>query len=120
MMMPPPPPPAGGGKMKEGEKLKTPPKPATEEVRLPAPATLVVTLPAAAKLVIDDTVTTSTSGTRVFASPALEPGKDFAYTLKGELVRDGQTFKTTKVVTVRAGEETQVQLDFPTAAVAQR
>jgi uncharacterized protein (TIGR03000 family) len=104
---------------KEGEKIPVPPK-AKTEADVAAPATLVVTLPAEAKLLIDDKATVSTSGTRVFASPTLEPGKEFAYTLKGELVRDGRTFTTTKEVIVRAGEEIQVQLEFPTVSVAQK
>jgi uncharacterized protein (TIGR03000 family) len=77
-----------------------------------APATIVVTLPADAKLMIDDTVTTSTSGTRVFASPTLEPGKEYFYTLKAEMNQDGKTVSTTKRVSVRAGQETRVSLDF--------
>ncbi len=87
---------------------------------VPAPATIVVSLPAEAKLLIDDAATISTSETRVFASPTLEPGKDFSYTLKGELVRDGRTLSTSRRVSVRAGEETRVQLDFPADSVAQR
>jgi len=108
-------------KKEGGEKLKTPPKPAsTEEAVAPAPAKIVVSLPAEAKLSIDDHMTTSTSGTRVFASPSLEPGKEFFYTLKGELVRDGRTVSTSKTIAVRAGEEIQVQLDIPTEGVSQR
>jgi uncharacterized protein (TIGR03000 family) len=108
-------------KAPEGEKLKTPPRPkTTEEASLRAPATIVVSLPAAAKLAIDDTITTSTSGTRVFASPALERGKDFYYTLKGELLFDGRTLTASKQVKVRAGEESRVELEFPIATVAQR
>jgi len=105
---------------REGEKLKTPPKSGTEEASLSAPARIRVTLPAEAKLMIDDFVTTSTSSTRVFASPALERGQVFYYTLKGELLRDGQTLTSTKKVPVRAGQETQVQLDFASVVVAQK
>jgi uncharacterized protein (TIGR03000 family) len=110
--MPPPPPP--------GEKLQTPPKPKGEETAQAAPATLVVTLPAAAKLLIDDNVTSSTTGTRVFVSPALKPGKEFTYTLKGELTVDGQTLTAIQEVKVRAGQETRVRLEFPVATVALR
>src|SRR5262249_34337215 len=100
---------------------KTPPKPkAAQEAAIPAPATIVVSLPANARLLIDDSVTTSTTGTRVFASPALEPGKDFYYTLKGELRVDDRTLTASKPVKVRAGEETRVQLDFPSDSLVQR
>jgi uncharacterized protein (TIGR03000 family) len=110
MPMPPPP---------KGEQLKTPPKPA-KEVMVPAPATIVVSLPAEAKLMIDDHITQSTSTTRVFASPNLEAGREFYYTIRGELTLDGQTVTTSKRVAVHAGEETRIQLEFPAASVAQR
>ncbi len=87
---------------------------------VPAPATIVVSLPADAKLLIDDTATTSTSATRAFASPILELGKDYFYTLKAEVVRDGKSQSTTKRIAVRAGEETTVTLEFSEVAVAQR
>jgi uncharacterized protein (TIGR03000 family) len=56
----------------------------------------------------------------VFASPALEPGKEYFYTLKADLVQDGKTVSTTKQVYVRAGDESQVTLDFSDPTVAQR
>ena len=105
---------------REGEKLKTPPKSGTEEASLSAPARIRVTLPAEAKLMIDDFVTTSTSSTRVFASPALERGKVFYYTLKGELLRDGQTLTASKQVSLRAGQESRVAMEFPADTVASR
>ena len=78
-------------------------------------ATLVVTLPADAKLKIDDYQTVSTSGTRVFTTPALTPGKDYSYTLKAEVVRDGKTQSAEQIVKVRAGETTPVTLTIGTA-----
>jgi uncharacterized protein (TIGR03000 family) len=91
-----------------------------EEASVPAPATIVVNLPAEAKLSVDDHVTTSTSATRVFTSPNLTPGQDFSYTLTGEIVRDGKPVVATKRISVRAGEETRVSLEFPVASVASR
>jgi uncharacterized protein (TIGR03000 family) len=99
------PPPAKGG-----EQLKTPPKAVGSESA--APATVVVMLPGEAKLSIDGAATTSTSTRRVFVTPSLEPGQAYHYTLTGELVRAGQTVTATKQVEVRAGQETQVSLDF--------
>jgi uncharacterized protein (TIGR03000 family) len=96
------------------------PKKDGEGKEVAAPATIIVTLPADAKLTVDDNPTTSTSTTRVLVSPDLEPGKEFNYTLKGEIVRDGKTVVATQRITVRAGEETRVNLEFPTASVAQR
>jgi uncharacterized protein (TIGR03000 family) len=82
-------------------------------------ATIVVTLPADAKLTIDDNPTTSTSGSRVFVSPALPPGKEYHYTLKAEAVREGKPVKVERTIAVRAGETTPVTLTLPPAGVAQ-
>ncbi len=84
----------------------------------PAPVTLIVSLPADAQLTIDDRATVSTSETRTFVSPALEPGKSYVYTLKATVVRDGKAETVTKAVEVTAGQETRVSLTLPTATVA--
>jgi uncharacterized protein (TIGR03000 family) len=84
-----------------------------------APATIVVSLPAEAKLIIDDRTTVSTSAVRTFATPVLEAGKEYYYTLKAEVVRDGQTVTTTERVAVRAGQTSRISLDIPaTSGVA--
>jgi uncharacterized protein (TIGR03000 family) len=103
---------------KKPETVK-PPKAGTTTA-IPAPATIVVSLPADARLTVDDVVTKSTSATRTFSSPALETGRDFHYTLKAEVVRDGKTYTAIRRVAVRAGEETKVALDIPVETVAQR
>jgi uncharacterized protein (TIGR03000 family) len=97
--------------------LKTPPKPASAQVD--APATIYVTLPADAKLSIDDNVTSSTSTMRVFASPVLKTGMEYYYTLKGEVIRDGQPVTTTKQIAVHAGEEARVEMAFPATSLVQ-
>jgi len=79
----------------------------------PAPATIAVSLPADAKLFVDGKQTQSTSDRRTLISPALEPRKDFHYTLKAELLHNGRTMATSKEVTIRAGQETNVALNFP-------
>jgi len=86
----------------------------------PSPATIVVSLPAEAKLTIDDFVTSSTSERRVFVSPDLTPGKTYSYTFKAEVMRDNKPVTVSKEVTVRAGEETPVTIEFPAAVTAQR
>lgn len=85
------------------------------------PATFVVSLPAGAALFINDSPSQSTSAERSFITPALEPDRDYFYTLRAEWARDGDTLTATRRVTVRAGHETQVTLDFSEARVtAQR
>lgn len=81
-------------------------------------ATIVVTLPADARLAIDGEQTRSTSERRVFITPALENGKEFHYTLKAEVTRDGKTQSFVRQVKVVAGEETQVSIDLPPTTVA--
>jgi uncharacterized protein (TIGR03000 family) len=127
---PPVPPPDGGKPMPppDGGKPMPPPDDAPKpkvgtEANIPAPATIIVSLPADAKLMIDDFATKSTSASRVFTSPELNPAQAFSYTLKAEIVRNGQTLTATEQVSVRAGAETRVSLSaekFATAAVAQK
>jgi uncharacterized protein (TIGR03000 family) len=85
----------------------------------PSGAVIVVALPADATLTIDGEATVSTSEKRIFVSPALESGREFRYTLKAEVVRDGKKVVMQEIITVRAGEETKVTLE-PTTAVAER
>lgn len=93
------------------EKLKEMPKEKGKTgASLNQPATIVVELPADAKLLIDDAATRSTDTVRSFVTPELAPEKTFSYTLKAEIVRDGQTLTATQKVTVRAGEESRITL----------
>jgi len=102
----------------EPEKIGKPKAP-KKETRGPAAATIIVSLPADAKLIVDDTATTSTSASRVLTPPELEPGQDYHYNLKAEVVLDGKTVTVAKQVAVRAGEQTSVSL-FPETSLAQR
>ena len=91
-----------------------------EEARSAAPATIVVSLPADATLRVDNYTTVSKSATRVIVSPKLDAGKEFYYTLTGEIQRDGKPVVATKQINIRAGEETRVVLEFPAEAVASK
>ena len=62
----------------------------------------------------------STSATRLFVSPALPRDKTFFYTFSGEMVRDGETVSASKTVQVRAGQESNITLDFPATKVASK
>jgi len=106
----------------QGMPIVQPAAPATvtPEANAAAPARIVVQLPADAKLMVDDSATESTSAVRTFVTPALQPGKQFYYTLKAEISRDGRTLSADQRVTVRAGTQTNVTLQFPVASVAQR
>ena len=81
-------------------------------------ATLIVHLPEDATLTIDGEKTTSTSANRVFVSPPLEEGKEYAYTLKAQVVRDGKAQTVTERVTIRGGEVSRVELTEPATRLA--
>jgi uncharacterized protein (TIGR03000 family) len=102
------------------EGVKKMPKPDKTSEAAPPAATILVSLPADAKLSIDDSPTTSTGPSRVFVSPALAADRDFHYTLKAEVVRDGKPITMEKQVTVRAGRETPVTFTLPATGVASR
>jgi len=70
-------------------------------------------VPPGAKLTVNNKATRSSSTTRKFVSPPLQPGKDFYYTLKAEFRRDGQPVTVTKRIAVRAGQETLIELGSP-------
>jgi uncharacterized protein (TIGR03000 family) len=101
------------------EQLKKTPKPKDEEVSVPTPATIVVSLPANAKLTIDKDATTQTGSQRVFASPALAPGREYHYTLEARFEQEGKPIVLKQEVAVRAGMTTPVSFTAPTS-VAKR
>jgi uncharacterized protein (TIGR03000 family) len=78
-----------------------------------APAQIRVTLPENARLLVDSQTTTSTGVVRNLATPPLEGGSEFNYTLTASIMRDQKEIKLEKRVTVRAGETTEVSLEFP-------
>jgi uncharacterized protein (TIGR03000 family) len=84
-----------------------------------APATIEVSLPADASVTIDDTITESTSASRKFVTPPLDPDTEYNYTIKVEITRDGRDIIASKQITVRAGEIVKVAVRI-TEDVAQR
>ena len=84
----------------------------------PAPANLMVTLPADARLFVDGHETKSTTGQRLLTTPNLEPGREYHYTLRAEVTRDGQVQHVSQRITVRAGQETPVNLQIPDAVAS--
>jgi uncharacterized protein (TIGR03000 family) len=77
-----------------------------------APATIVVRLPADATLTIDGSATRSTASLRTFVSPPLQAGKEYQYTLRAEVMREGKKVERTRDVNVRAGQTSEVNFDF--------
>jgi uncharacterized protein (TIGR03000 family) len=81
-------------------------------------ATIQVDLPEDARLTFDGESTVSTGPYRVFVSPPLTRGREYSYTLRAERMRGGEATFLSKTITVRAGEETRVDLQrgYATAA----
>jgi uncharacterized protein (TIGR03000 family) len=83
-----------------------------------APARVTVNAPAGARIYVDGVRTAE----RSFNTPALQPGREYYYDLRVEMVRNGRAQSQARRVTVAAGR--QVTVDFtaapPPAGVARR
>jgi uncharacterized protein (TIGR03000 family) len=104
--------------MPKSEPLPDPKK--DKDKKTAAPATIVVSLPAGARLTVDGAPTNSTSENRTLVTPNLEFGSTYVYTMRAEIVRDGQAVVQVQTVNVRGGETSVVQFDFPAQVVASR
>jgi uncharacterized protein (TIGR03000 family) len=75
------------------------------------PAVLVVRVRAHAKVLVDGIATQQTGDLRRFASPPLEPGPNYTYTVAAVLEPNNYTKITrTRKVSVKPGQETEVDL----------
>lgn len=73
-------------------------------------ATITIKLPTDATLYVDDRRSPSKEPVRSFSTPPLPAGREYAYTIKAEVVRNGQPETLTQKVPFRAGE--RVVVDF--------
>ena len=121
--------PRGGGWFggSSGEPLKMPSDKKPEDKKpedtkpigaLGAPARIVVSMPADARFTIDDYTTPARSATHVIVSAPLGADETRTYSLRAEVVRDGQVQTIEKRVTVRSGDDTQVTLSLPTSVAS--
>jgi uncharacterized protein (TIGR03000 family) len=63
-------------------------------------------------LTFDGEATVSTGSSRLFITPPLKQGRDFHYTLEAKFIRNSKAEIAGRQITVRAGEETRVDLLF--------
>jgi uncharacterized protein (TIGR03000 family) len=77
----------------------------------PAYARVILTLPEGATLTVNGQRVEAAAGTQVFVTPDLEPGQDYYYTIRANVVQDGRTVAISRQVTVRAGQQSEVNLD---------
>ena len=102
---------------KGSEPVPTPKKTTAQSA---APATIIVSLPAEARLFVDGASTTSTSDRRTLVTPELAFGTTYAYTIRAEIVRDGQVQSQSQQVNVIGGQTANVQFNLSTQGVASR
>lgn len=90
----------------------------SDEVSNKVRSLLIVELPQDANLFINDTPTNVQSTRRVFQTPPLEQGYRYTYTLRAEVVRDGQTVSQEQTVSFRPGEEARANFSGLTPQAA--
>lgn len=83
--------------------------PVAATVAKPVASQVTVRLPANAKLYVNDDLCPLTSDTRSFQTPQLKGDKEYSYTLRAEVERNGQTFTESKKVVFTAGKPVSVE-----------
>lgn len=73
---------------------------------------LNVNVPAEAKVFVNGAATTSTGTQRQYISRGLNAGNRYAYEVKVEMIRDGQTVTENKSVTLGPGEQVNLAFNF--------
>lgn len=72
-------------------------------------ARVAVAVPEGAKLYVNDVECPASTSPRTFTTPKLEPGKQYYYTVRAEMVKDGQTETESRRIIVEAGKLTTVE-----------
>jgi uncharacterized protein (TIGR03000 family) len=80
-------------------------------------ARVTVIAPRGTKLTINDAAFT-VDGQRTFETPRLTPGQRYFYTVRAELIRDGQTVNETRRVDIQAGRSVTLDLTVPASTLA--
>jgi uncharacterized protein (TIGR03000 family) len=91
------------------EQLKEPKEKKTDEQTR---ARLTIDVPLDARVYLDGEPLKAPVATRVFLTPALNPGSTYFYDLRAEIERDGRTLVASQRVFIRAGQT--VNAAFPT------
>jgi uncharacterized protein (TIGR03000 family) len=74
-------------------------------------AQIIISVPATATVTFDGVTTKTTGEVRTFATPELETGKTFSYTVEAKFLKDDKEVVVTKTVEVTAGKTTKVDLN---------
>lgn len=78
----------------------------------PGKAYMVFHVPAEASIYLKGQKMTSNGALRTFNSPVLKTGQTYAYPIRVELVRNGQTLQAEGVQMVRAGDRVELQVNL--------
>jgi uncharacterized protein (TIGR03000 family) len=100
-----------------GPPSASPPK--TTDVSPDSSGVLTVWVPVDAKVTINGLETRSKGSRRQFISYGLQPGMNYKYVIKAEVVRNGMAVEDTRSVTLTAGQTTAVAFGFNTAPTEQ-
>ncbi|MBE6425943.1 MAG: TIGR03000 domain-containing protein [Thermoguttaceae bacterium] len=85
----------------------------TQEEAVPANSgILTISVPHDAVVYVNDNLTAATGSTRSFVSYGLEAGNAYDYVIRAEVTLNGQKFVETKVVTLKAGDRSNVAFQF--------
>lgn len=76
-------------------------------------ATILVHLPESATLKVNGQSTASTSATRRFYTPPLEPGKTYTYNFEARVDRNGEVVKEDRSIEVSAGDRREITISVP-------
>jgi uncharacterized protein (TIGR03000 family) len=106
--------------------VNPPPPPANGAAPLPGPnestgvsrdsVLLNVQVPADARVFVNELATRSTGSQRRYMSRGLQAGREYTYTVRAEVVRDGQTLSEVKSIQLRAGERSNLAFGFENTA----
>jgi uncharacterized protein (TIGR03000 family) len=92
-----------------------PPPPPVEARRAnqnPNVARIVLNVPEDARVYLQDQRMTLTGPVRRFVSPQLQNGRDYLYTIRVEVDRNGETLTRTTEARVRGGRQVSVAVGF--------
>lgn len=93
----------------EGKTSTTTDASTASRFNVPAGKALVlVTLPGDARLLLNGNETKAQGSSRAFLTPDLEPGATYAYTLRVDVVRNGQVVSQVRTVRFAAGQQVTV------------
>jgi uncharacterized protein (TIGR03000 family) len=81
-------------------------------------AKVTIIMPAEARLIVDGVAYPEGAAKRTLETPDLEAGRKYTYTMRAEMVRDGNKLKEERRVEVEAGKDVTVEFTKLTAVQA--